>query len=52
MQILKSPYLLIPAVTVGLLTACGSPDPNEPVDPEAPETARLQPFETALDFPI
>jgi len=39
------PYLLIPAVAVGLLAACGTPEPTEPVDPAAPESAQLEPVE-------
>jgi hypothetical protein len=48
----RFPYLLIPAVAIGFLAACGSPEPTEPVDPAAPESARLEPFEMQLNFPI
>lgn len=52
MQTSSVPYLLIPAAVLGLLSACGSPEPAEPVDPEAPASAQLEPFEMALNFPI
>lgn len=52
MRIPNLPYLLIPAMALGLLAACGEPEPVEPVDPEAPESAQLEAFEIELDFPI
>lgn len=52
MQTSSFPYLLIPAVALGLLAGCGTPEPAEPADPEAPESARLEPFEMELNFPI
>lgn len=45
MQTPSIPYLLIPAAVLGLLAGCGAPEQAEPVDPEAPESARLEPFE-------
>lgn len=41
MQIPSYPYLLILAVAIGLLAACGAPEPAEPADPTAPESAQL-----------
>ena len=38
MQTLSFPYLLIPAVSVGLLAACGGPKPSP-----APENAQIEP---------
>ena len=52
MQFSRSLYLLIPAIAVGLLVACSAPEPTEPVDPEAPESTQLEPFETELNGPI
>lgn len=52
MQTPSFPYLLIPTAALGLLAACGAPQQTEPVDPDAPESAQLEPFEMELNFPI
>lgn len=52
MQAPNFPYVLIPLAALGLLAACGAPEQTEPVDPEAPESAQLKPFEMELTFPM
>ena len=44
-QIPSFPYLLIPTAALGLLAACGAPEPTEPADPTAPESAQLETLE-------